>query len=365
MVLSLGSIDWRGFLGRPPLIASSVETLRAVVLERILITGAGGSIGSRLARRLVDGGAQDLVLLDSSESHLMALQSELAGKGPGVHFVLGSVGDRPLLDEIFGNSRPTLLFHAAAYKHVPLLEQHPFAALENNVFGSETLIAAARDSGVRMVLLSTDKAVEPASMLGASKRIAELIALAAEGTVVRLGNVLASSGSVAEIFVAQIAAGGPITVTDPSARRYFLTVDEAADLLIAAAARAARGQLFVPALSTQHFIADLARFMAHQLAPMQTIGIEFTSPRPGDKESEKLWGSSEHGSGRSVDGLFTIESPRVENGLLRRALSGLRDAQEARDLQSVVQCLRMVVPDFTPSASLLRLAQRPLARATP
>lgn len=353
------TIDWRKFLARPPLPAPSPAALDALRNQSILVTGAGGSIGSALALRLAMLGTRALVLLDASEGSLFELKQALAPaeSDSAPQCILGSVLDRNLLDEIFTAHAPSLVFHAAAFKHVPLLEEHPFAAIENNVFGTQTLASAAAVAGARIVLLSTDKAVAAASVLGASKRIAELITLEAGGTALRLGNILGSSGSVAEAFAGQISAGGPVTVTDPAARRYFLTLEEGVDLLLAAGAEPACPALLAPELTAQHFVADLARFMACELAPGQAIGIEFTSLRSGDKESESFWSSEEKVDRVVLPGLLSLRSERISGGELQRGLARLRSALDGRDLPAAVAGLRSLVPEFQPSAALMALAR--------
>ena len=350
MIPSLETIDWRGFLSRPQLPSPSPQALESLCRTPILITGAGGSIGTTLAIRLA-AKANQLILLDSSESNLFSLQRELDDRATTANatFILGSISDFALLDEIFPVHGPCLVFHAAAFKHVPLIEEQPLAAIANNIFGTETLLAAAATHGARVVLLSTDKAVKPASVMGATKRVTELIALASDGIVLRLGNVLASRDSVAEVFASQIAAGGPLTVTDPAARRFFLTLEEAANLLLSAAAQSDTPALLVPELPAPQFIADLARFMARNLAPNRNIPIEFTRPRPGDKESEQLWSSSEVVRPTQAGGLLFIASPSPPIDELHRALETLRAAVGARDISAALASLRTLVPEFTPS----------------
>jgi FlaA1/EpsC-like NDP-sugar epimerase len=358
------SIDWYRFLGRPRFAQPTSQVVDALRQERILVTGAGGSIGSALAQRLAAIAPQRLILLESSESALFALQIGLAGAATQrlPNFVLGSVQNANLLREVFAHDEPSLVFHAAAFKHVPLLEEHPVAAIENNVFGTRALVRAAAAHGARVVLLSTDKAVEPASIMGATKRVAECIVLGAGGTVLRLGNVLASSNSVAESFARQIAAGGPLTVTDPAARRYFLTIDEAVGLLIVASGVPERSVLLAPDLRSPQYVTDLARFMARALAPDQDISIDFSEPRSGDKEFEKLWSSNETAVAAATQGLFSIGSDLMAEAVFDRELDALRGALQVRDLPATIGLLRSLVPDFTPSAALLTLIQRSASR---
>ncbi len=364
MTDSLERIDWRAFLARPALPAPSPEALSRLRHQPILVTGAGGSIGSALALRLAALQPARLVLLEASESHLYALQRmwhEAALDVPTT-FLLGSASDHTLLDEIFSLHAPRIVFHAAAFKHVPLMEEQPLAAIANNVFGTQALVSASAAHTARVILLSTDKAVEPSSIMGATKRVAEQIVLAAHGTVLRLGNVLASRDSVAEVFAHQIARGGPITVTDPAARRYFLTLDEAASLLLTAACEPA---LLTPALPAPHFIADLARFMATTLAPGRDIPIEFTHPRPGDKEVEHLVASSERAQPAQAAGLLRVESPALQHAELHSKLTALRAALDARDLATALDSMRALVPDYTPSPALLALATQSRPRVAP
>ena len=332
----------------------------------ILITGAGGSIGSALALRLAPLVHPRLALLESSESHLFALQNECASAAPGLQasFILGSAAERALLDEVFSLYAPRLVFHAAAFKQVPLIEEQPLAAIANNVFGTQTIVSAAAAHGARVVLLSTDKAVEPASIMGATKRVAECIVLDAGGTVLRLGNVLASRDSVAEAFARQIAQGDSLAVTDPAARRYFLTLDEAVNLLLAAAVEPDAPCLLAPALPAPHFIADLARYMALELAPDRDVPIEFTHLRPGDKETEQLWSGHERPRPAHCSALLSIESASLADSTLHTGLARLRAALDVRDLSAALDHMRALVPDYSPSQAILNLAGQCIPRVS-
>ena len=368
MIPSLADIDWHSFLARPPLPSPRSQTLAALARQPILITGAGGSIGAALAHRLAALNPHHLTLLESSESNLYALSAELSPSA-SITPILGSTADPALLEHIFATHSPAIVFHAAAFKHVPLMEQHPLAAIANNVFATETLTRAAAAHHARIILLSTDKAVEPASVMGATKRVAEQIVLTSDGTALRLGNVLASRDSVTEIFARQIARGGPITVTDPAARRYFLTLTEAVDLLLTAAAHPHPPALLAPVLPVPHFIADLANFMARALAPQREIAIEFTQPRPGDKEIEQLWSSTETAQpatpNASTPGeLVSIQSSMLPPSQLALALAHLHIAVESRDLIAALAHLQSLVPDYTPSPSVLALARQTTHRVS-
>lgn len=335
--------------------------------KTILITGAGGSIGSALALRLALFVSPGLILLESSENGLHDLQCNLQdlqrrlGKseatGPAT-FILGSAGDRELMEEIFAAHEPDIVFHAAAHKHVPIVEEQPLAAIANNVFGTETVASVAAAHGARVVLLSTDKAVAPASVMGATKRVAEERVLASGGTVLRLGNVLGSRGSVTEVFARQIARGGPLTVTDPSARRYFITMDEAVNLLLIAAAQFDSSALLAPALPAAHAIVDLAGLMARELAPEREIAIDFIGPRPGDKLTEALWNETDFIHPAGIGNLVSIRSSRPDPMQFKSNLDALRAALAERNLSAVLAQLRLLVPDYQPSEIVLALSRR-------
>jgi len=334
--------------------------LDALRQQAILITGAGGSIGSALSMRLAALRPPKLILLEVSESNLYALKRDwaIAGATCETTFILGSVTDEVLLDEIFAADSPRVVLHAAAFKHVPLMEEQPLAAIANNIFGTQSLTRVAARHCARVVLLSTDKAVEPASVMGATKRVAEQIVLAFDGTVLRLGNVLASRDSVAEIFARQIAKGGPLTVTDPAARRYFLALDEAVNMLLAAAAHLEPGSLLAPSLPATHFIADLARFMVRELSPERKIEIQFTAPRAGDKETEAMWSAYDQTTPAGIDGMAVVKTAQTIETQLLTQLAKLRNALDTRDLRDALMHLRALVPDYTPSNAVLALASQ-------
>lgn len=348
--------DWSGLLARPCMDAPDGRSLEVLRGASILVTGAAGSIGSALAVRLAGLRPTKLVLLDASESQLFDLRRKWTEAHPAVSaiFRLGSVRDRVLLEEIFEVHKPDLVFHAAAFKHVPLLEEEPLAAIENNVFG--TLALAKSSVGSRLILLSTDKAVAPISVMGATKRVAEQIVLNAGGAALRLGNVLSSRGSASEVFASQIAAGVPLTITDAAASRYFLTLDEAVNLLLFAALELPT--LLAPVLPKPHRVEDLARFMARELAPDRAIPIRLTGLRAGDRLTEQFWSAEETATPTKATGLLTIQSPLPTSANLQGALLRLRDALIARDVASALSELRGLVPDYTPSATLLSLVSR-------
>ncbi len=366
----LQSIDWRSFLSRPYLPPPPPEALDALRQQPIFITGAGGSIGSALALRLGAMMPPELVLLEASESNLYALQRDWPAEwaaGPraakSVSPILGSATDEAQLHEIFATHAPRIVFHAAAFKHVPLMEEHPLAAIQNNIFSTELLSQAALTHGARMVLLSTDKAVAPTSVMGATKRVAEQITLAGGGTVLRLVNVLASRDSVAEIFAWQIAHGGPVTVTNAAARRYFITLHEAINLLLKATTLHEPGLLLAPVLPAAHLITDLARFMAFALSPQHEIAINFTGNRPGDKEIEQLWSPAQPIHTTSYDELVAVEAAQPGQAQLTDLLVRLHAAVDHRDPGEALSALRALVPDYTPSQAALAYAAQCGSRA--
>lgn len=378
MISSTESLDWTSFLARTRLPSPSPEVFDALYQHTMLVTGAGGSIGSALALRLSALAPPRLILLDSSESNLYALKRHWAASGsangavariapvswtgPAVPMspFLGSISNRPLLEHIFTKFAPKLVFHAAAFKHVPLMEEHPLAAISNNIFGTENLTRIAASHGARVVLLSTDKAVEPTSVMGATKRVAEQIVLSSGGVVLRLGNVLGTRDSVVKIFANQISHRGPITVTDPAARRYFLTLDEAVNLLLIAAAQPMPSALIAPVLPSTHFVSDLAHFMAEKLAPGRNIPIDFTGVRPGDKDTERLWAASDatrpsienFGQGAMV----YVDAPALSTEQIGAGLANLHSALDAYDLSAALAHLRWLVPDYRPSLAVQELA---------
>lgn len=275
--------------------------------HRALITGAGGSIGSEIVRQVCSLKPQKVVLYDNSELNLFKLDLEVAQKWPGVprRIVMGDIRDVLRLKLIFNEEKPELVFHAAAYKHVPLTEINPYEAFCTNVLGTLRVLQACFDSGVmRFVLISSDKAVNPVSVMGCSKRLTELAVQellgkkgqAAERTVaaavVRFGNVIDSTGSVVPLFREQIMAGGPITITHPDMERYFMSVQEAVRLVLAAGTLGENGEIFALEMGQKVKIVDIANKML-ALAGRKDIPIQFTGPRPGERLSEEISGASE------------------------------------------------------------------------
>ena len=285
---------------RRPSADIDVRGLEGLIGGRIImVTGAGGSIGSELCRQLVRYAPSRLVLFDRGETPLWAIQRELAAIAPHVELsaIIGDVADRGLLDQVLTEKPPAVVFHAAAMKHVPLLETNNGAAVTTNVVGTANLVDACVDSGVpRFVLVSTDKAVEPTSMMGATKRVAERYVQHVAATTgrpyvaVRFGNVLGSAGSVVPVFEQQIAEGGPVTITDPEMTRYFMTIPEACQLIVQAALIGSGGEVLVLDMGEPVSIGDLANDLIRLrgLEPGRDIEVRVTGVRPGEKLHEAL-----------------------------------------------------------------------------
>jgi FlaA1/EpsC-like NDP-sugar epimerase len=296
---ALHEVDVADVLGRPAVVAD-LEHCRAFVRDRrVLITGAAGSIGQELTRQVASLDPAELVLLDTNETGLFDLcqELELAGAPSVLCPIVASVTNPKRLAVLFDAYRPEIVFHAAAYKHVPLMEAHPQEAVMVNAIGTLRVARAAAAAGVaRFVLVSTDKAVRPSSVMGAAKRVAELAvkAVAAEtglsACCVRFGNVLGSRGSVIPIFSRQIDAGGPVTVTDPRMKRFFMTIPEAVGLIIQAGAYGDRDAIYLLDMGEEVSILDLAKRMIrlHGLEVGRDIEIAFTGLRPGEKLREEL-----------------------------------------------------------------------------
>jgi FlaA1/EpsC-like NDP-sugar epimerase len=315
----------------------------------ILVTGAGGYIGSALVKALASAGPAQLILLDSSEQNLFNLVRHL--EQVPHEAILGSVTDAALLNGIFSRFHPTMVYHAAALKHVALLERNPFAAVRNNAIGTYTLAQAALQHGAsRLILVSTDKAVNPHSIMGASKRIAELIVAAlatpqCRMNAIRLGNVIGSTGSVVPIFLEQIKKGGPITVTDPDVTRYFMSLNDAVEAILAAGTAECSGKILLPDLGEPERIADLARLLIATAAdnPTREIPIQFIGLRPGEKLREDLTFESEILE-------EAIRTPSPAPAELQAQMAQLACLIAAEDLSGLVHLIRQMVPEYQPSS---------------
>ena len=296
-IKSLRDVRYEDLLGREE-VRLDEEEIKGYLRDKVvLVTGAGGSIGSELCRQIIRFEPRQMVLFDAGEENLYSIEMELLHQHGFTRYVtvLGQVQDVSLIDAVFSTHSPQAVFHAAAYKHVPMLECNPWQAVTNNIIGSRTVMdASARHKAERFVLVSTDKAVRPTNVMGASKRIAELIMHGYHGgptkfMAVRFGNVLGSSGSVIPLFRAQIERGGPVTVTDREVTRYFMTIPEAAQLIVQAGALGHGGEIFILKMGQPVRIADLARdLIVLSGKDPGEIRIKFTGLRPGEKLYEEL-----------------------------------------------------------------------------
>ncbi len=329
--------------------------------KRVLITGAGGSIGSELARQVAAFDPQHILLMGRGENSIYAIDQELGQYYPNVQksAIISSISDAHALESIFREYRPQIVFHAAAHKHVHLMEAYPDEAIKNNVTGTKNLVdAAVRYGSERFVMLSTDKAVRPMGAMGASKRLAEsiLIERAARGCdtklmAVRFGNVLASRGSVVPLFRQQIRLGGPVTVTHPDVTRYFMTIREAAMLVLEAGLSGHGGEVFVLDMGEPIRIADLAAHLIRLsgLEPGKDIAIEFCGLRPGEKLHEELWYSNETLSRTSHDKVMVVQSPAA--GLLSdlsERIEHLEDLARVCDRDQILLELAQIFPNMKP-----------------
>ncbi|MBK1717432.1 polysaccharide biosynthesis protein [Thiocystis violacea] len=361
-------------LGRDPVELDWRGIHAGLAGRAILITGAGGSIGSELTRQLAAMGPSRLILVDNGEFNLYRIEMELTERHPQLRFArhLLDVTDATAIAGLFRDERPAIVFHAAAYKHVPLLENQLRAAARNNVMGTRLVAEAAASSGCeRFVLISTDKAVNPSNIMGATKRIAETICQDLDGRsecrfiTVRFGNVLGSAGSVVPLFRRQIEQGGPVTVTHPDIERFFMTIPEACQLITQAAVIGDGGEIFLLDMGEPIKIRYLAEQMIRLSGrePGEDIAIEYVGLRPGEKLYEELFHASEE--------LVATPHPKIRiarqaNGLssqeLRRSLTALEEAANRSDQDAMRRALQALLPGWRRESEEARTAEDPDAR---
>jgi FlaA1/EpsC-like NDP-sugar epimerase len=339
--------------------------------KTILITGAGGCIGSALSRVIAEANPRRLLLFDHSEENLYQIDVKLGEHASFVPrtAILGDIADRELLAAIFEEHRPEIIYHAAAYKHVPLMEENPLAVIRNNVIGTQIMAETSEEFGAeQLLMISTDKAVNPRSVMGVSKRFAELLLLRGSSSrtrmsAVRFGNVFGSNGSVVPRFLEQIGSGGPVTVTHPEASRYFITLPEAVEIILRAAALQESG-IFVPKLGEQIKIIDLAKRMIAEAekATGKQIQMRFTGLRPGEKLNEELVSQNEAREGTEDAAMYRVSAPRIDGAKLDAALAMLGESVRMRNRARALEIISSVIPEYEPSESLSDAAKSSMVR---
>lgn len=356
-ISKLKKVDVEDLLGRAPVKVNLDSIMEYVNNKVVLVTGGGGSIGSELCRQIADRQPKRLIIVDIYENNAYDIQQELIQSHPDLDLVvlIASVRNEERINSIFETYRPDIVYHAAAHKHVPLMEMSPNEAVKNNVFGTLKTVQAADRFGVsKFVMISTDKAVNPTNVMGATKRICEMIIQTydkkskTDFVAVRFGNVLGSNGSVIPLFKKQIAAGGPVTVTHPDIIRYFMTIPEAVSLVLQAGAYAKGGEIFILDMGEPVKILDLAKNLI-QLSgyvPDEDIKIEFTGLRPGEKLYEELL-MKEEGMQETENSLIHIGKPiDMDEQLFAEQLDGLQSAVTA-ECADVRELIAEIVPTYT------------------
>jgi FlaA1/EpsC-like NDP-sugar epimerase len=364
LISQIRTLKIEDLLERAPIGLETGSLHRLIAGRRVLVSGAGGSIGSELSYQIAALAPRSLMLLDRYENGLFGVINGLSSRGAPceVHSLIGDVTDRRRMNALMATYTPDIVFHAAAHKHVPLMEANPCEAVKNNVYGTRLMMEAAERHGVeRFVLISTDKAVNPTSVMGTTKRVAELLVQSVsqrEGTsylAVRFGNVLASNGSVVPTFVEQIKTGGPVTVTHPDMRRFFMLIPEAVQLVLHAAAQAEAGAVYVLEMGEQVKLLDMARNLIRLsgFVPEDDIEIVFTGLRPGEKLSEELIGDDERAEASSVEKVQRVRSSSVPNSaLLGAQVAELERMAFEGDADGTLRQLVSIVPAFTYEPSL-------------
>ena len=362
-VKALRDVNYLDLLGRSPVTLDTERIEAYLTGQTVLITGCGGSIGSELCRQIVRFKPSHIVLVDSSEYNLYEIQMELHH---GIGFtsystVLGSIADPELMERTFSEHKPSAVFHAAAYKHVPMLERNPWQAVRNNIQGSRTVMEAALSAGVeRFVVVSTDKAVRPTNVMGATKRVTELLMQSYQGRstrfmAVRFGNVVGSSGSVVPLFRKQIEAGGPVTVTHPDVTRYFMSISEASQLILQAGSMGTKGtggEIFVLDMGVPVKIADMARDLIRLSGkePDVDVQIEFTGLREGEKLYEELITEGEGIVRTEHEKILVLGSECCATSEeLQTDLNQLVTASEEYAAETIRTILQRMVPEYIPA----------------
>jgi FlaA1/EpsC-like NDP-sugar epimerase len=357
-------VNYEDLLGRAPVRLNSAEIGNCLTGKIVAVTGAGGSIGSELCRQIIRFKPASLVLIEANEFNLYRIEKELRldSQAPAIHPAMGRVQDRTFMQHVFRTHRPQVVYHAAACKHVPMVEANPREGILTNVVGSCVAMDVAGESGVeRYVQVSTDKAVRPTNVMGACKRMTELVLQSRRPSLtrymaVRFGNVLGSSGSVIPLFQEQIRAGGPVTITHPDMTRYFMTIPEACQLILQAGAMGEGGEIFILEMGTPVKIADMARDMIRLSGKSeQDIEIVYTGLRPGEKLFEELITQGEgivptgHEKIMVLRRHETSVDPLTRERLVRTQVERLVQAAETLEPARIRAALRAIIPEYTPA----------------
>jgi FlaA1/EpsC-like NDP-sugar epimerase len=355
---NLKDIDVEDLLNREKVVIDTKSIFNFIKGKKILITGAAGSIGSELCRQVAEFDPSYLFLVDQDETSIFNISKELSDSFPELKFqsLIADVRDKEKINNIFKKLAPQIIFHAAAYKHVPLMEENPDEAVKNNIFGTKNLVELSIDNGVeKFIFISTDKAVNPTSVMGASKRMGEMICQTfnkknkTKFLSVRFGNVLDSRGSVIPAFKEQIKKGGPVQVTHPDMKRYFMLTSEACLLVMQAGAMGNGGEVFVLDMGKPIKIIDLAREMIKLsgLKPDEDIAVVFTSPRPGEKMFEEILTAEEGTIATQSDKIFMAKLSDVNQNRVEDALSRLETAISNNDNNEIIKIFKDIIPHFS------------------
>ncbi len=375
-VSQIKNVDIEDLLGREPVVLDEQGISAYLTGKRVLVTGAAGSIGSEICRQVARYNPAKIILFDNAETPLFYIEKELAASFPQVPIVpvVADVRNRTRVEMVFEEFLPQVVFHAAAYKHVPMMEYNPVEAITNNVVGTRKLADAANMFKVdNFVMISTDKAVNPTNVMGASKRAAELYvqSLARQSstrfTTVRFGNVLGSNGSVIPIFKEQIAKGGPVTVTHRDVIRYFMTIPEASQLVLQAGCIGKRGEIFVLDMGEPVRIVDLAEELIRLsgFTPYEDIDIVFSGLRPGEKLYEELLIEGEGIKPTTHPKIKVVGAVPIEHEGIANALSLLHEHACASDIAAIITGLKQLIPEFTPKYSFHGAAPALFQRVRP
>jgi FlaA1/EpsC-like NDP-sugar epimerase len=379
LMTQMRDISVEDLLGRQSVHIDEEAVRRFLRGKSVMVTGAGGSIGSELCRKIARFDPKRVVAFEQAESDLFRIQMEMNDRFPTLNFVpeIGDIRDFERVQEVTRHHRIDCIFHAAAYKHVPMMELHALEAIRNNILGTRNLVDAAHANNVsHFVMISSDKAVNPTNIMGLTKRIAELIVASMpvprvnSGTrfvSVRFGNVLGSNGSVVPVFKQQIEAGGPITVTHPEIKRYFMTIAEAVELVLQASTMGKGSEIFVLDMGEPVRIVDLARNMIRLSGkePDTEIEIRFTGLRPGEKLNEELMRKGEDILPTFHEKINIFRGSSVDRSHIQSALAELEALAEQRDVNGAIRLLWQLAPEYTPDVKWLKaLTETRLAVAT-